>query len=56
MSSSPTPYVVTLYIHPDKGPVRDMQLDMLSIETRVIGLDANSDRDDARGDVHGPPA
>lgn len=48
MSSSPTPYVVTLYIHPDKGPVRDMQLDMLSIETRVIGLDANSDRDDAR--------
>ena len=46
--SSSSQFMVTLYIHPDSGPVTPMQLDMLSIETTILGLDAHSNRDDAR--------
>ena len=48
MSAVPSQYVVTVYIHPDHGPITPMQLDMLSVETMVMGLDANSNRDEAR--------
>ena len=39
---------VTLYIHPDKGPIASMQLDMLDVEISIIHSDVNSNRDDAR--------
>lgn len=45
---SPQQYAMTLYIAPDNGPVSPMKLDMLSVETAVMGLDASSDRDEAR--------
>lgn len=42
-------YNMILYIHPeDGGPIMWMELDLLSVETAVMGLDANSNRDDAR--------
>lgn len=39
---------ITLYIHPDKGPIMPIQLDMLKIEISVVGQSTRGNRDDAR--------
>lgn len=48
MAISAAQYEIALYIHPDKGPITPMLLNLLEIETAVTGLDAHSNRDEAR--------
>lgn len=48
MNIMPSQYIVTLYIQPDKGPISPIEIDLLSIETTIMGLDAGSNRDESR--------
>jgi hypothetical protein len=35
MSTNPADYIITLYIHPDTGPIKDVKLDLMKVEDAV---------------------
>src|SRR6266702_6603995 len=35
MSANPEDYIITLYIHPDTGPIKDVKLDLMKVEDAV---------------------
>ncbi len=35
MSTNPADYMITLYIHPDTGPIKDVKLDLMKVEEAV---------------------
>src|SRR5229473_5593788 len=35
MSTNPADYIITLYIHPDTGPIKDVKLDLMKVEEAV---------------------
>jgi ribosomal protein S28E/S33 len=43
-----SPYLIQIYIHPDKGPITPVILNILEIENKVIHLPINVNRDEAR--------
>ncbi len=41
-------HVITLYIHPEKGPITPMRLDMMDVEVAAIRSPVGANRDDVR--------
>ncbi len=45
---TPKQYELIVYIHPDSGPTVPLAIDLLEIETSIMGLDTHSNRNEAR--------
>src|SRR5437868_14023432 len=43
-------FVITIYIRPDKGPISEMKLDMLAIDTEAMQSTTNGKNDERRLD------